>query len=365
MNTKGIDIVVPSFRLIENIILQIAELPPPAGYSLQYYVVADDPKAAIPSGVQALRNAGRIHLLQNTKNEGPSVARNKGIAKGDGKWILLLDDDIIPDSRLLLAYATAIDQHPDALGFAGPCIFPAAFNATTLALRINGSVGHFEAPLIADAVRWAPTANVMLNREKLADQWFDPAFRAGEDIDFLVRNSLRFGEKYLCVPDAIVRHPWWNNGHDQTKRQFQYGVGASQIAAKTPIRDYTYRDFTNTVETILLWVLFLPIAALAGWFKITLLFLPCLLLAEWLTNWLKAIFTNKQYSPIVATQLMLIKNSREWGYLFGAMSTLRPGGFAERIDMGFEKKHPGSFRLNRWKIVKTLLLIAMYLLVTV
>ena len=365
MNEKGIDIIVPSFRLIENIILQIVELPRPDGYALQYYIVADDPNAAIPARIRELQKSGRIHFIQNTINEGPSAARNKGIAAGDAKWILLLDDDILPDPQLLLAYAMAIEQHPDAIGFVGPCIFPAAFNATTQALRINGSVGHFEAPLNTDALRWAPTANVMLNREKMDDHWFDPAFRAGEDIDFLVRNSLRFGEKYICVPGAVVRHPWWNNGQGQTKRQFQYGLGASQIAAKIPIREYTYRDFTNTSETILLWILFLPIAALLGCFKAALAFLPCLLLAEWLTNWLKAAFTYQQYSPLIATQLMLIKNSREWGYLYGALSTLRPGGFAERIDMGFEKKHPGAFRLNRWKIVKTLLLIAMYLVVTV
>lgn len=297
MNEMSIDIVIPSFRFEEKAIMKIIELPRPENYGVQFYIVVDNPRIQVPPSFEQLQSAGRINLLRNVKNMGPSASRNKGIRAGNGKWVLLLDDDIEPIPGLLNAYAAVIEMHPGAIGFAGPCLFPAPFNAATQALFLNGSIDHFIAPEKKSSFYWAPTANVMLNREKMDEDLFDEDLRTAEDIDFLVRNALRSGEKYLAAPHAIVLHQWWGEGRVQTRRQFQYGVGASRIAEKIPIKNYTYRDFTNTSETVLLWVLFLPIAFLLGWMKQTLPVLPCLILAEWLTSWLKVVFIGKQFSP--------------------------------------------------------------------
>jgi hypothetical protein len=149
------------------------------------------------------------------------------------------------------------------------------------------------------------------------EQLFDTNLRTGEDIDFLLRNALRIGEKYISVPSATVHHPWWNNGAVQTKRQFQYGIGASQIAAKAPVSNYTYRDFTNSSESLLLWVLFLPLAFMPGWLLPYLLFPIVLLFAEWLTNWLKAIWIGKTASPNAASVPRLDKKLQgDWSIVW-------------------------------------------------
>ena len=365
MDEKAIDIIIPSFRLEEQFLLPILSLNKPPYFRIHFFIICDNPGKKIPDAIQQLTHSGEVTIMLNESNLGPSASRNKGIQLGNAKWILLLDDDIRPEENLLHAYAAAIQRQPDAIGFAGPCFFPRHFNAATTALDLNGSTSHFTAASRVVDQYWVPTANVMLNREKLDGDLFDPGLRTGEDIDFLLRNALRFGGKYISVPDAIVLHPWWNNGTVQTKRQFQYGMGASQLLTKSPVKDYTWFDFTNTPETLFLWLLLLPFAIWFEWNRSYLLFPVALLFAEWLTNWFKAIWLGKTASPIVASLLAWTKNCREAGQLFGTLSKMQLSRFAKRIDLGFEKPHPSPFRLNRWKIIKMLVLVAVYLVIAV
>lgn len=358
--TKAIDIVVPSFRLNEALLLNIIQLEKPAGYEVNTYIVADNPAAVIPEKLKQLDVAGVIHLLVNPVNLGFSGTRNKGIRAGNGKWILLLDDDIVPRPDLLQAYVTAIAQHDNALGFAGVTYFPEAINATTRALEVNGSVHHFKLALYYPEITWAPTTNMMINRDKLIPELFDTDLKTGgEDVDFFVRHWLQFGEKYLAVPGASVTHPWHDNGAMQTKRMFRYGIAANQLSHKEPEKNYTYRDFTNTLETMLLLLLLLPLAWFTGNLALWLCIMAAVPVSEYLTNWFKAISVGKTYSPAVAFHLMWVKNCWEAGYLYDALTGGRYDGFAKRIDMGFVKQHPSPFRTNRWKIVKTVILLVL------
>ncbi|RBL91488.1 glycosyltransferase family 2 protein [Chitinophaga flava] len=358
IKSNAIDIVVPSFRLTEELLLNIIRLEKPAGFEVNTYIVADNPAAVIPEKLKQLDQAGEIHLLVNEVNLGFSGTRNRGIRAGHGKWILLLDDDIVPEPALLKAYVAAIQSNPNVLGFAGVTYFPEAINAATRALEINGSVHHFKLALYYPEITWAPTTNMMLNREKLDPELFDTNLKAGgEDVDFFVRHWLKFGEKYLSVPAAAVTHPWHDNGAMQTRRMFRYGIAANQLSHKEPEKKYTYRDFTNTLETLLLLILLMPVAWITGYFRLWLCIAVAVPVAEYLTNWFKAISVGKTFSPAVAFQLMWVKNCWEAGYLYDALFAGRYGGFAKRIDMGFVKEHPSSFRTNRWKIVKTVLLL--------
>lgn len=351
MDKDSIDIVIPTFRLDEKVLLDIIHLPQPEAFRFHIYIIADNPAASIPASIRALHDAGRIRLTVNPRNLGVAATRNAGIRAGNGKWILFLDDDVYPDQQLLYAYAVAISRHPDALGLAGSTRFPAPFNAVTTALEISGNTYHFKAAAYHDSLIWAPTANIMLNREKLDHELFDPALVTGEDIDFLVRHCLASGERYISVPDALVTHPWWNNGQVQTKRMMSYGKGASQIARKLPVSNYTYIDFTNTSETILLLLLVMPFYthfAATG--------IAAVLIAEYLTNWLKGGITGGSWSPVVGFYLMWMKNCREFAFLKESLFTGYWKGFARRIETGFVKPHPSPFRLNKWKIIKMILI---------
>jgi glycosyltransferase involved in cell wall biosynthesis len=356
--SNSVDIVIPSFRLNEAILLPIIHLSQPEGWLFRFYLIVDNPDVAIPAKILEYQRQGNIQLILNKRNEGPAETRNVGIRAGQGKWILFLDDDIVPDRNLLQAYVTAISTHEDAIGFVGVTRFPKPMNAVTQALTINGSVVHFDMALRKDKMVWAPTANIMLNREKLDPALFNAALKnGGEDIEFLARNSFRFGQQYLSVPQAIVSHPWWNDGNIQTERMFRYGKGAADIIDLPAIRKYTYYDFTNTAETLILLLLSLPFFLYWGWFYSWVEALLVLILAEYITNWIKAIKLGKQYAPVVAFYLMWTKNCYECGALFSVITKGKWTFFAKRIDVGFNKENPSSFRTNKWKIIKMILLI--------
>lgn len=362
----SLDIIIPSYRLDESVLLNIIQLQHPENWHVFIYIIVDNIEIPIPSSLQQLQREGKIKISVNAKNIGVSASRNIGIGTSTSKWILFLDDDIVPDPLLLLAYARAIEKNTEALGFVGVVDFPKPINAATLALEINGSLTHFNMARYKPSMIWAPTANIVLNRNKMHPGLFDTTLiKSGEDIDFLVRNSLLFNERYISVPDALVVHPWWDNGTVQSKRLFRYGEGAAQIAVKSPVKEYTYRDFTNTVETLLVLVLLFPLAIFYGYGALIGKLALVLIVAEFLTNWFKVITKGKIYSPLVAFYLMWIKNCYEAGYLVAALRSGHIAGFGERMDLGFARPHPSPFRLNRWKIIKLLLIIGMIFLIVI
>ena len=356
--------MIPSFRLQEELLLAIINLPRPVGFTVSVYIISDNPAVTVPLSIQQLHEAKLIQLIINPHNLGAPGTRNVGIKAGSSKWILFLDDDINPNEDLLLVYAAAIDKQTDAIGFAGVTYFPAPFNAVTKAIEINGTISSFTDALRKTSLSWAPTANVMLNRLKMDKNLFDAALVNSEDVDFLTRSSIAFNEKYISLPEAVVHHPWWNKGKMQTARIASYGAGGMQIAKKEPIKNYTYRDFTNTGETLLLLILFSPLLYIAGKEKWIAFLAAALIIAELLTNWIKAIVLGKTWSPAVAFHLAWCKNCYEVSYLYTALSKGDINGFAQRIDMGFAKPHPSPFRTNRWKFIKMCILTVL-LLITV
>lgn len=356
-NSHAIDVVIPSFRLDEHILIPIIDLKKPEKYDIHIYIVADNPNATIPSKINELSKQGRIHLIINDVNLGFSATRNKGIQAGNSKWILLLDDDIVPDEKLLYAYTNVIEKNANAIGFIGVTDFPPPFNSATKALTINGSTAHFNIARQKTRMKWAPTANIMLNREKLTSPMFDKNLKkGGEDIEFLVRNSLVNNDEYISVPDAIVVHPWWNSGKMQTGRMIRYGIGAAEIANLPAIRPYTYIDFTNSSETLLLLLLLAIPASICGFLKIILIFMLAIVLSEFITNFIRTIKDTKTINFDIAWRLMAIKNTYEIGQLWGNLRMGHLNGFSRRIDMSFKKASPSWFRLNRWKIIKLLLI---------
>jgi glycosyltransferase involved in cell wall biosynthesis len=364
--SSSIDIVIPSYRLDESVLLRIIQLQQPANWQVFIYIIADNHALQIPAALQQMQKEGRVQIIINERNMGVSASRNIGIGAGSAKWILFLDDDIIPGPDLLFAYTRAITKHADAIGFVGVVDFPKPFNAATLALEINGSLTHFSMAKYKPSMIWAPTANIVLNRNKMHPGLFDTALtKSGEDIDFLVRNSLLFDERYIAVPDAMVVHPWWNSGSIQTGRLFRYGEGGAQIAMKSPVKAYTYRDFTNTAETLLLLVLVWPLAMLNGYGALIGKLALIIIAAEFLTNWLKVIIKGKLFSPVVTFYLLWIKNCYEAGYLYAALKKGHIAGFGERVDLGFARPNPSPFRLNRWKIIKLLLITLMVFILIV
>ncbi|MGX5688859.1 glycosyltransferase family 2 protein [Arcticibacter tournemirensis] len=360
-NQDSIDIVIPSYRLDESILLPIFGLQQPVGFIIKYYLISDNPAVSIPSSILQLATAGKIVLIVNEKNLGFSPTRNLGIDAGRGEWILLLDDDIIPAPGLLLNYAYAIKNYPGSIGFIGLTSFPEPFNDVTKALFYNGSVGHFQSALKSEQLPWAPTANVLLNRKLLGNRRFDPSLKlGGEDIELLAGNSLARGMRYISVPKAEVVHPWWNGGKQQLRRLFRYGAGTAEVMNKKEFRSYAFIDFTNTSETLLLLLVLIVAGSIFGVnVRFLIWMLPVAVIAELITCIVRGVKISGEFAAGLLWQMLLHKNMYEAGMLWNTLSNGRLHNFARRIDLGFAKKNPSPFRLNKWKIIKLTITIIM------
>lgn len=365
MHQGNIDVIVPSFRLNDNYLIPIFELKQPENFTINFFLIADNPTVKISDKLKNCILNNHINLIVNDINLGFSKTRNKGIEAGNAPWILFLDDDIIPKEDLLISYAKAIVEHPESIGFIGVTNFPIPKNNVTKALVLNGLISSFTEALHKDELPWAPTANMMFNRSLLGKRRFLESLKnGGEDIELLSRNCIENNKKYLSVPDAVVTHPWWNDGKMQTKRMFQYGKSTGDIINVPHIKLYSSWGFTNTTETLLiilcLGLLLLPLTGLNYWvFKLSVL----VLCAEILTNIFKSAMLSDSFSIPLSMQMFWHKNVYEAGFVWSCLKNGKYLNLAKRIDVNFKKPYPSSFRLNRWKILKMSLILFSSLLI--
>lgn len=363
ISNRSIDIVIPSFRVNESTFLNIIHLEKPKDFIITIFLVIDNPLLQVPPSIKKLSENGMIHLILNKSNLGVAATRNNGIRAGRAKWVLLLDDDITPNSNLLKVYAESAVKNPDAIGFVGVTYFQPPFNNATKAMEVNGSIAQFKIADIKHELMWAPTANIMISRSKADPNLFNEDLKKScEDTEFLARTALLNDKKYIAAPNAIVNHPWWSNGKLQLNRIYRYGAGAAQIARLPHIKPYTYFDFLNTIEMIFLLVVLSPLIICFSSWKILLLVLAATVMSELLTISIKTFCISKSASPVLIWYSLLMKNSYELGRFIEDFKTGNVRGFARRIEMGFEKPHPSWFRLNKWKIIKMIILALLIIL---
>ncbi|RPE05979.1 glycosyltransferase [Chitinophaga lutea] len=356
--TASIDVIIPSFRPDERYLLPVLRLKRPAGTDIRFYLVIDDPGAAVPDSIRGLVDNQTVFLLINDKNLGAAGARNRGIAASSGEWLLLLDDDVLPDEVLLEAYAHAIKTFSTATGFIGLVRFPEACSRFCEAVLASGSMDIFSIAERRPTFAWAATANVMVRRRTMGEIRFSSAFPAsggGEDVDFFLNLMTRNkGQRLYCVPGAAVEHPWWNNGRPGYKRPFRYGIGNSLLGTLHP--QFTYYDFLNTPETLLLLCLLLPVP---GWTVSVLVLMGGVLCIELIANAVQVLKRYPGSSAAAVYYTALLRLAQDTGVLWGK---LRRGQFfriGERFhDDGRIQKinfyHSNTYRTVKWLLYPVL-----------
>lgn len=117
---RCLSVVVPTFRCKMQMLQNITSLSSTSpDVSINILVVVDNPALAesTMSEIKGLEDYTANHLVRvyvNSENLGASLSRNTGIASVFGDWIVLLDDDVIPDKDILDAYLGAILRFPQA-----------------------------------------------------------------------------------------------------------------------------------------------------------------------------------------------------------------------------------------------------------
>ena len=165
-------------------------------------------------------------IVHNTENRGVAPARNQGLQRAQGRYLMLLDADTLVSHDALMQLVRFMDAHPE-VGLAGPRLqdkqgnlqltcrklptvqtkllrrMPTRWARALLADEMYAEYDH-QTPRVVDYVIGACQ---IIRREAYAqvgalDEQF---FYGPEDVDYCIR-TWRAGWRVMYVPDAVVIH---------------------------------------------------------------------------------------------------------------------------------------------------------------
>ena len=148
---------------------------------------------------------------------GPAANRNNGARHARGKWLVFLDDDCIPDQKLLAAYARASREHPDVSVLEGRIYSDRPRKRMDEEAPINETGGYL----------WS--CNFAIKRALFVRiNGFDEQFpiAAMEDVDLRERIK-SLGISFPFVSDAGVAHAWrkMKPPSAEWEKSWQYLIG--------------------------------------------------------------------------------------------------------------------------------------------
>lgn len=336
------DIIVPSFRLQSEYLIPIVQMEVPSETKVRFLIVADNPKAKIPTDFEELVDGETIVLFRNTKNGGSSFSRNVGINNSKADWILFLDDDVKPAKDLLFAYVKAIKDKPNEVGFFGETLFPPPQTLFTKGIIACDILTFFFLAGYYDQLKWAPTSNVIIKRSAVGDIRFQEIFPkngGGEDIDFFLKIFRNTKQELQCLKNAPVFHDWWYNQQRNYTRFFRWSFGDTLLHDIFP--EYTYYNFPNIIECL---VLGLPLSLVACLYVQSFLPMVCVIggviMGESLVEFIRLFIYKGLYKSQLAFEAVLIRASNDVGRLYMQLAKLkRPRGICERFDHFCDGKH--------------------------
>jgi GT2 family glycosyltransferase len=132
---------------------------------------------------------------------GPAANRNNGANKAVGEWLVFIDDDCLPDVRLLEEYKKGIQTKPTVVAYEGRIFVDTPATSLIQESPINNSGGYF----------WS--CNICIKKELFSQlKGFDEnyPFAAMEDVDFFLRLR-KITDRHKFLYDAAVLHPWRTN----------------------------------------------------------------------------------------------------------------------------------------------------------
>jgi glycosyltransferase involved in cell wall biosynthesis len=192
-------LVIPTCNrpdFLESCLNEIASLKKPLSDS-EYEVIVTDDSLNDATRLMMASKFPQFNWLAGPKR-GPAANRNNGAKKALGRWLIFLDDDVIPDNSILLAYTNAIIKFPDSRAFEG-AIFPDDWNLLKNDMSecpVNDTGGCF----------WS--ANIAIAKELFTEiGGFNETFliAAQEDQEIFDRICLRSIVPFLR--EAFVIHP--------------------------------------------------------------------------------------------------------------------------------------------------------------
>jgi len=167
-----------------------------------------------------------VDVFRQQAKRGPAGARNRGLRHARAPFVLFLDDDVIPDVRLVSEHRRAHGAASDAVVI-GPLLAPPGEGAAPWT-RWEWSTLE-EQYRAMTAGEWQPTprqfytGNASVRREHLvAVGGFDEAFRRGEDVELAWRLH-RLGLRFVFEPGAAGVHLARRSFRSWLAAAYEYG----------------------------------------------------------------------------------------------------------------------------------------------
>ncbi len=206
-----VSLVIPTHNRrdsLRSVLEALARQTTPAN-EYEVLVICDGCTDGSAAMCRALTTPYCLRVLEQTPNQGPAAARNRGVREAAAPIILFIDDDVVPEPTLIAEHLRLHAQDEQAVVI-GTLLAPPGF-------RLNPWTRWEEAMLqkqYADmaAGRWEPTprqfytGNASARREHiLAAGGFDARFRRAEDVELAYRfRDLRL--RFYFNPDAKGWH---------------------------------------------------------------------------------------------------------------------------------------------------------------
>jgi O-antigen biosynthesis protein len=159
---------------------------------------------------RAYRAPFRLQYLHQT-NAGAGSARRRGVQHSAGKFLLLINDDTIANSDLLVTHLGVHQKHPDdRQAVLGDFRFPEIAKNRALTRFLGESPFLFPQAQLERGIHWDytkfVTCNTSIRRDAVAGVGsFDADFRLAEDSELGLRLSRR-GYFVRYVPEARAMH---------------------------------------------------------------------------------------------------------------------------------------------------------------
>jgi glycosyltransferase involved in cell wall biosynthesis len=251
--TLKVTIIIPTYNCLEKLsrALQSVEKMdfPPDNY--EAIVVDDGSSDGTGEYVKDLMGRTKINLhYVYQENRGPAAARNAGIRRAKGKYLLIIDSDCFVDRNILKHY---LKHFPDeTLGGVGGNVLPDSDN---LIAEYLDYTGVWRPGTVNGEITYLVTANAFFLKEAVITAgYFDEDFRlpGGEEPELCHRMKKK-GYRFKYDENAVVMHSHRTTLRSMMKMFWTHGKGEGIFVSKWP---------NDSLYTVFFWQIILGVLPL-------------------------------------------------------------------------------------------------------
>lgn len=199
-------------------------------------IVVDDASPDRPAEMLlSEKKTDRLRIISNARNEGPSAARNKGIAFASGELIVPLDADDLISPDFLEKTVSCLQRESEASG-------------VYTDVRQFGDCNVTWRPIVSPAHLLAGQGSpvtMLLSREVFtATGGYKPHLREGENSELLL-SALERGFRFVHIPEELFHYR--RHGSEQTSQ-----AGFIHKSVANLVREHKQMALDNLFEILML-----------------------------------------------------------------------------------------------------------------